>query len=138
MEHALGDERASKLSMSIAVLILIVMEHALGVVGNLKFAQHVLVLILIVMEHALGVYHVSGSAGSHRLNPYCNGTCSRSLPEVKTNNRNGIVLILIVTEHALGGKKVLEHEFLVLILIVMEHALGALKIVIPEQLKPMS
>ena len=37
------------------------------------------VLILIVMEHALGVLvHKESAMVQHSLNPYCNGTCSRS------------------------------------------------------------
>ena len=39
-----------------------------------------MVLILIVMEHALEAIHrVQRRAALQGLNPYCNGTCSRSV-----------------------------------------------------------
>ena len=61
------------------VLILIVMEHALGEKNFSRGHTDLCVLILIVMEHALGgewSRHTYSSRLS--LNPYCNGTCSRS------------------------------------------------------------
>ena len=55
------------------------MEYALGASVEELEAAYAAVLILIVMEYALG-----GSKeqlypkGYFRLNPYCNGICSRS------------------------------------------------------------
>ena len=62
-----------------------------------------------------------------RLNPYCNGTCSRSVVIMCTDGKELAVLILIVMEHALGERQILigyQNPSYVLILIVMEHALG--------------
>ena len=84
------------------VLILIVMEHALGEGETNIISMPAGVLILIVMEHALGAHTISTSVSLwYLLNPYCNGTCSRSKYRENINHRNS-VLILIVMEHALG------------------------------------
>ena len=55
------------------------------------------------MEHALGELQnrlYQQNPGS--LNPYCNGTCSRSTVNTFVTVLNSFVLILIVMEHALG------------------------------------
>ena len=62
------------------VLILIVLEHALG--GPQSFQAELTrdVLILIVLEHALGVL-AEQCMVVIGLNPYCIGTCSRSVQQ---------------------------------------------------------
>jgi len=67
--------------------------------------KHCRVLILIVMEHALGVteLYLPCFVPISRLNPYCNGTCSRSTVNTFVTVLNSFVLILIVMEHALGA-----------------------------------
>ena len=79
MEHALGGTINTQMLLD-AVLILIVMEHALGVTSATnQFLSLNDVLILIVMEHALGEWILNAlDNGKWGLNPYCNGTCSRS------------------------------------------------------------
>ena len=55
------------------------------------------------MEHALGVSIALGlELHLTCLNPYCNGTCSRSFDMNTLVKRYSVVLILIVMEHALG------------------------------------
>ena len=79
MEHALGVSDMISILIFIGVLILIVMEHALGVKKQSSDANDFFVLILIVMEHALGAAKCLLMARFRQsLNPYCNGTCSRS------------------------------------------------------------
>ena len=58
------------------------------------------VLILILMEHAQRVYTTVGlTLGTASLNPYFNGTCSKSLKTGRLFFTFG-VLILILMEHA--------------------------------------
>ena len=55
------------------------MEHALGATMTYEQFDAKYVLILIVMEHALGEADAFVNLeGMTSLNPYCNGTCSRS------------------------------------------------------------
>ena len=81
MEHALrATERARLLYEHETVLILIVMEHALRAAKQIDMLlMKESVLILIVMEHALREedYYILVEIDMG-LNPYCNGTCSKS------------------------------------------------------------
>ena len=83
------------------VLILILMEHAQRVMRNLVNIV-ICVLILILMEHAqrvLGRFTICHySRGC--LNPYFNGTCSKSSGVELGVNVGVDVLILILMEHA--------------------------------------
>ena len=69
------------------VLILIVMEHALRVTKIHLYGKITGVLILIVMEHALrALIRLARMRPSQsRLNPYCNGTCSKRMGATRVN-----------------------------------------------------
>ena len=59
------------------------------------------------------------------LNPYFNGTCSKSRIGNGENGFGAVVLILILMEHAqrdYGNNTLVRWSFNVLILILMEHA----------------
>ena len=88
------------------------MEHALGETGIVYYTlEGDNVLILIVMEHALGVdVYCLHDATPRSLNPYCNGTCSRSRCYFHEFGGSQRVLILIVMEHALGAKVKRLHQ----------------------------
>ena len=71
-------------------------------------------------RHALDLRPTSGS-----LNPYFNGTCSKSSMKTLFYLRITTVLILILMEHAQRDKCIYSCRFchrFVLILILMEHA----------------
>ena len=76
------------------------MEHAQRVYHRIQRFCGVRVLILILMEHAQ-----RGASGPCKralvlgLNPYFNGTCSKSSRRGR-RRRSRIVLILILMEHA--------------------------------------
>ena len=97
-------------------------EHA----GSIDFKVKGFVLILVLMEHAprdlLPLALISLWAS---LNPYFNGTCSKSQGIRERGVRKRFVLILILMEHAQreGLDMVEDQRFVcVLILILMEHA----------------
>ena len=65
---------------SCGVLILILMEHAQrGRPATCQWQTCHTVLILILMEHAQRVVLRHGRKRRNRLNPYFNGTCSKSV-----------------------------------------------------------
>ena len=86
------------------------------------------VLILILMEHAQRVASMQSYHLTHQmsLNPYFNGTCSKSIGYGLLANTSGPVLILILMEHAQRAvfhRKCSVYRLRhVLILILMEHA----------------
>ena len=103
------------------------MEHAqrVDVKKNPKTGK-LGVLILILMEHAQREVNIQVMMMKMGLNPYFNGTCSKSWsPDFKSIDEIW-VLILILMEHAQRAIKGfrLNHETstMVLILILMEHA----------------
>ena len=68
------------------------------------YCFHDWVLILILMEHAQRVTtNKTAMHVSNGLNPYFNGTCSKSMAYSFSNITIYMVLILILMEHAQRG-----------------------------------
>ena len=67
---------------------------------NLTSLWKDVVLILILMEHAQRAYSRKRSRVVCCLNPYFNGTCSKSSSKVINARLEQVVLILILMEHA--------------------------------------
>ena len=68
------------------VLILVVMEDALALILKVYFQKMVKVLILVVMEDALAPYrHQCTRNKLFRLNPCCNGRCTRTAMKLFLN-----------------------------------------------------
>ncbi len=77
------------------------MEHAQRVVGKSDNSLILyVVLILILMEHAQRADRQREDYYATGLNPYFNGTCSKSGIRVSVRTLAYIVLILILMEHA--------------------------------------
>ena len=77
------------------------------------------------MEHAQRGYKLTpGVKTWERLNPYFNGTCSKSYVTSTSFRGTCNVLILILMEHAqrVKAKEMEKQMVTVLILILMEHA----------------
>ena len=79
MEHAQRADYSDLYTADGKVLILILMEHAQREFFN-KYPEgfHFKVLILILMEHAQRVAARLEKDVANGLNPYFNGTCSKS------------------------------------------------------------
>ena len=79
MEHAQRVCKRHPRICSHSVLILILMEHAQRGFGFHRMLWFIGVLILILMEHAQREgYNWTWSPDFKCLNPYFNGTCSKS------------------------------------------------------------
>ena len=95
MEHAQREKNGKVTSFfKGSVLILILMEHAQRGASAPKDTSANVVLILILMEHAQRDDASSNAFAKRyvRLNPYFNGTCSKSVKEC-----NGVVPLTVVS-----------------------------------------
>ena len=93
-------------------------------VGSIDFKVKGSVLIIVLMEHAQRDSRSRTNDCRLSLNPYFNGTCSKSVENNVECKGTPLVLILILMEHAQRACMwiSLEAERHVLILILMEHA----------------
>ena len=110
MEHAQRGGKRSRFVRFGRVLILILMEHAQRDRLEVWRPSPIIVLILILMEHA---QRASVSSRLQRdlangLNPYFNGTCSKSEYIIEVKELTDEVLILILMEHAQREAVVLD------------------------------